>query len=146
MTVHDNEGDLLFPSYAIEDLSKLHPSAVHIFRMWQTYLDNVNPLIKVLHAPTVQQQILVAISDLEKIPKGLEALMFSIYILAVTSLGEKDCISVLGEEKATLLARYRAGAKQALRKAGFLKSSELIVLQAFFLFLVSGLPSKKPTS
>ncbi|RDL29801.1 Uncharacterized protein BP5553_10666 [Venustampulla echinocandica] len=134
-----DESDILFPSQAISDLSKYHPPTVHIFRLWQIFLDNVNPLIKVLHAPTVQQQVLDASADLENVPKGVEALMFSVYAVAITSLCEAACMSLLGDRKATLLSRYRAGAKQALRNAGFLRSSELIVLQAFFLLLFSSL-------
>lgn len=137
LTVDDS--DLLFPSQTIHNLSKLHPPTVHIFRLWQIFLDKVNPLIKVVHAPTVQQLVLDASSNLEKIPKGVEALMFSIYTLAVTSLDDGECVSLLGDRKATLLPRYRAGAKQALRNAGFLRSSELLVLQAYFLVLVTSL-------
>ena len=136
-TLATDESDLLFPSQAIDDLSEFHPPTVHIFRLWQIFLDSVNPLIKVLHAPTVQQQVLDASTDLENIPKGVEALMFSVYTLAITSLCEADCMSLFSDRKAPLLSRYRAGAKQALRNAGFLRSSELIVLQAFFLLLVS---------
>jgi uncharacterized membrane protein len=89
---------------------------------------------------------LAATSDLEDITNGLEALLFGIYILAVTSLSKKDFRRILEEEKATLLARHRAGAIQALQMAGFLKSSELVVLHAFFLFLVSHLFSTKSIS
>jgi hypothetical protein len=32
---------------ASKDLGHLHPQPVHIFRLWQTFLVNVNPLVKV---------------------------------------------------------------------------------------------------
>lgn len=40
------------------------------------------------------------------------------------------------ESKSTLLARYRQCAEQALVNAGVLGTSELMVLQAFVLFIV----------
>jgi len=118
-------------------LTNLHPQPVHIFRLWQTFLDNVNPLSKVIHAPSVQYQILEATGDLANISKPVEALMFAIYAAAVNSLDNSECQSILGEPKSTLLARYFMATQQALIRAGFLKSSELVVLQAFTLFLVS---------
>ncbi len=85
----------------------------------------------------MQQLILEAAGDLEHVSKGLEALMFAIYTFAVTSLATLECESMFGEAKSTLLAKYRLGTQQALVRAGFLRSSELILLQAFVLFLVS---------
>ena len=39
-------------------------------------------------------------------------------------------------ERAFLLNRYRFAVEQALAKAGFLQTSEIVTLQAFVLFLV----------
>ena len=132
-----DEVDLLFglPS-TTASLMDLHPQPVHIFRLWQTFLDNVNPLTKIIHAPTMQQQILDAASSLENVSKGLESLMFAIYNFAVTSSSNAYCESTFGEAKSTLLARYRCGTQQALIRVGYLRSSEMVVLQAFVLFLV----------
>ncbi|KAH8647070.1 fungal-specific transcription factor domain-containing protein [Tricladium varicosporioides] len=129
--------DLLFHTEIARDLSSLHPSPMHIFRLWQTFLDNVNPLTKIIHAPTVQQQILDASGNLEEVPKKTQVLMFGIYSMAVNSLTNEECISLLGEEKNALLAKYRNGARQALLQASFLRSSDLTVLQGFTLYLMS---------
>ncbi len=130
-------GDLLFSTpISDESIHDLHPSAVHIFRLWQTFLDNVNPIVKIFHAPTVQQQILDASADLEKMSKKMEALMFGIYSIAITSLTDAECKSSFGEEKARLLSRYQAGACQALLRASLLRTSDMMVLQAYMLYLV----------
>lgn len=113
-----------------------HPQPVQIFKLWQTCLDNVNPLAKLFHAPSVQQLIVAASSDLENITASTESLMFAIYLSAVNSLGDEDCKSMMGEPKTTLFPRYISAAQQALINAEFLKSSNLVVLQAFALFLV----------
>ncbi len=120
-----------------KDLSTLHPPPVQIFRMWQTFLVNVNPLLKMLHAPTWQQSILDASGDIRNIPRHIEAAMFGIYFLAVTSLQNEECQSMFGEQRNTLLAKYAHGTQQALINARFLKSLNICTLQALALFLVS---------
>jgi hypothetical protein len=109
--------------------------------LWQTFLDNVNPLSKVIHAPTVQQKVLEASGDLENMPKNIEAFMFSMYSCAVNSMTDPECQKILGESKSPMQARYNAAAQRAFINAGLLKSSDMIVLQAFVLFLVRSIAS-----
>ncbi|PGH02622.1 hypothetical protein GX51_04505 [Blastomyces parvus] len=118
-------------------LTALHPQPVHIFKLWQVFLDNVNPLVKIFHASTVQQEILAGAADLENVSKATEALMFAIYACSVTSMTDHDCQSQLSETKSVLLTRYRFATKQALINVGFMKSSDLTVVDAFVLYLIS---------
>ncbi|KAJ5999041.1 hypothetical protein N7451_006851 [Penicillium sp. IBT 35674x] len=106
-----------------ESLTELHPDPLHIFKLWQTFLENVNPLIKIVHTPTLQPQILEATGDLPRIGNELEALMFAIYCIALGSLQADEV--------------ERRGAQLALSKASFLRTSNLMVLQAFMLYLLS---------
>ncbi|KAJ5820298.1 hypothetical protein N7474_005889 [Penicillium riverlandense] len=119
-----------------ECLTELHPQPLHIFKLWQTFLENVNPLTKIIHTPTVQQQILEAMSDLSRVGKDLEALMFSIYCISLVSLPAGDVEKSFGESKASLLSKYRRGAQLALRNASFLRTSSVVVLQAFIFYLL----------
>ncbi|KAF2183439.1 hypothetical protein K469DRAFT_207762 [Zopfia rhizophila CBS 207.26] len=131
-------GNLLFGSpKSATGLRFLHPQPVQIFKLWQTYLDNVNPLVKVFHTPTVQQLILNASGNLDDVPKNLEALMFAIYCVSLSSLGDVECDAIMGEPKSVVTPRFRSGAQHALVNASFLKSSDLMVLQALVLFLLS---------
>ena len=113
-----------------------HPSAIHIFQLWQVYINNVNPLLKITHTPTLQGRIIEASANLEKASKSLEALMFAIYFMAVTAMREADVITILNEQRSTLLARYYAATQQALINAGFMRNPDLTVLQAYLLYLV----------
>jgi hypothetical protein len=131
------DDDLLFSTVDSESLTHLHPSPVRIFRLWQAVLDNVNPLTKIFHAPTIQQLILKASANLEKVSRGVEALMLSIYSCAAYSLGKQECKSMFGRDKSVLLKQYQAGSRQALLRAEFLRSSDMTVLQALVLCLVS---------
>ena len=85
----------------------------------------------------MQKQISEASSDLDNVSKALEALMFAIYAVAVSSMTEEECQRTIGEAKLTLLDRYTFATHQALLRAKFLKTSDIVVLQAFVLFLVS---------
>lgn len=134
----NGEATLLFGSQHTKlNLMAYHPQPIHIIRLWQIFLDNVNPLIKIIHAPTVQQQILEISTDLGSVSKGMEALLFSIYSLAILSVDDAYCKDMFGEETSTLLAKYQYGAQQALLNAEFLRPSSLVVLQALVLYLVS---------
>lgn len=119
------------------DNSGLHPDTAQIFRLWQVYLENVDPLLKVTHNPSLQGRIVEAASNLAGIDTNLEALMFSIYCVAVESLRDDDCQTVFASSKADLLTRYQFGCQQALSNCGFLQTSSHECLTALFLYLVS---------
>ncbi|KAJ5114847.1 hypothetical protein NUU61_000606 [Penicillium alfredii] len=118
-------------------LAELHPNPLHIFKLWQTFLENVNPLTKIVHAPSLQQRILEAMGNLPTISRELEALMFSIYCIALVSMQADDVEKAFGEGKRALLSRCRRGAQLAFRNASILRTSRLMVLQAFMLYLLS---------
>jgi len=120
-----------------KSLTSLHPPAVHIFRLWQTFLVNVNPLLKIFHAPTVQQTILDASGDLENVSRPTEALMFAIYFIAVTSMNNSDCERILGEPRQVLVSKYCHAAQQALINSKFLRSLNITTLQALTIYMVS---------
>jgi len=108
-----------------------------IFRLWQIYLDNVNPLLKVTHTPTLQGRIIVAASNVASIKPTLAALMFSIYCVSILSLVECECRAMFGSPREHLLMRYQFGCEQALLNCGFLRSSDRGCLTALYLYLVS---------
>lgn len=117
-------------------ITHLHPSPIQIFQLWQIYISNVNPLLKISHVPTLQPQIVEAGADLSKVPKPLEALMFNIYLIAVKSMTDEETQTTFGESKVLMLARFSEASQQALVNATFMRSNELMVLQAYFLYLV----------
>ncbi|KAL2147789.1 hypothetical protein VTI28DRAFT_5561 [Corynascus sepedonium] len=130
----------------VASVTSAHPSPIQIFQLWQFYISNVNPLLKITHTPTLQAQIISASANPAKISKPLEALMFAIYFSAITSLSEEEVQSTFGEDKAILLGRYHNATQQALVNAGFMRSPELMVLQALFLYLLCARPFVDPRS
>lgn len=138
--MYDNDDHLLFGSRDntnAVDLSTLHPEPIQIFRLWQVYLDNVDPLLKVTHIPTLQGRIVDAASRLKGIDRNLEALMFSIYSMAILSLDKDECESMFGLTKKDLATKYQFACQQALSNASFLRCNNRDCLTAMFLYLVS---------
>lgn len=64
----------------------LHPSPSQIPFYWQTFVENVDPLIKIFHIPSMNK----VMRDVQRITRFLsprkEALVFSIYLATVTSM------------------------------------------------------------
>ncbi|KAB8251457.1 hypothetical protein BDV35DRAFT_314459 [Aspergillus flavus] len=142
-----HEQNVLFGSCNTNvDISTLHPDQIQIFRLWQVYLDNVNPLLKVTHIPTLQPRIIDAAGDVANISPTLDALMFSIYCVSILSLGEDECHAILRTPREHLLKRYQFACQQALLKCGILCTGSVECLTALYLYLVSVRPSTDPRS
>jgi hypothetical protein len=106
---------------------------VQVFRLWQVFLNNVNPMTKVVLAPTVQELLLQAMCDLDRVSASTEALMFAIYHSAIVFIDDQTCQSILGESTVASLAKYSTATQQALVNAKLLRTSNLVVLQALTL-------------
>ena len=115
----------------------LHPPQMHIFQLWQTFIDNVNPLLQIVHASTLQKRILAAINHLANADPATTALMFGVYCISVMSLSDDECVSTYGSPKKDLLTQYQFGSQQALLQAKFLQTADRECLTAFYLYLVS---------
>ncbi|KAI1805660.1 hypothetical protein F4811DRAFT_212837 [Daldinia bambusicola] len=127
-------------------LSTLHPEHIQIFRLWQVYLDNVDPLLKVTHTPTLQARIIDATSHITNIDPAMEALIFSIYCVSVFSLTNDECLDFFMESRDNLLVRYQLGCRQALQNCRFLQTTDRDCLTALYLYLISIRPEVDPRS
>ncbi|KAI1607884.1 mitogen-activated protein kinase [Exophiala viscosa] len=118
------------------DMARLHPRPPMMLELWQVFVENVDPITKVVHVPTLRPAIDRAAADIASIPKSAEALIFSIYAIAIFSLKDNDCKRKFGEPRRMLLARYISATKAALSRANFLGTNSLVVLQALMLHLM----------
>ncbi|KAK3341886.1 fungal-specific transcription factor domain-containing protein [Lasiosphaeria hispida] len=135
-SVIDHQSFILGYRSADVDLRSLHPLPSQIPFMWQVYQENVDPILKVLHVPTMNKVIRELRNNLDSLTPSTEALMFSIYYAAITSLDEDEVKLNFGADKDVLLQQYRFALEQALSRANFLTTPDLTVAQAFLLFLV----------
>lgn len=117
-------------------LRPMHPAVPQIMMLWQTFLNNFDPLVKLFHAPTVQVAISHAATHLDSIEPNTEALMFAVYLSATATMTDQQCLRSLDTPKAVLVRRFANATQQALVNARFLKSTDLVVLQALTLYLV----------
>ncbi|KAK4940956.1 hypothetical protein LTR10_019000 [Elasticomyces elasticus] len=118
------------------DMARLHPRPLIMLELWQVFVENVDPITKVVHVPTLRPVIDRAAADIASIPKSVEALIFAIYTAAVFSLKDDDCKRRFGEPRRILLARYISVTKAALSRVNFLGTNSLVVLQAIMLHLM----------
>lgn len=86
----DHHAFLLGYRSADVDLRSLHPLPSQIPYMWQVYQENVDPIVKVLHVPTVDKLVKETRKNLDSLTPANEALMFAIYFAAITSMDEAD--------------------------------------------------------
>ncbi|KAH6885837.1 hypothetical protein B0T10DRAFT_85386 [Thelonectria olida] len=114
----------------------IHPPPDMMARLWAIYLRNVDPLMKVLHRPTITKALQNYTEPPIRRPfeASTNAVIFAIYFCAVTSLTPEDCLRRLGESYDVVTRRYRNGIEQALAEADYLNSNELETLQALALY------------
>ncbi|MCJ1458137.1 hypothetical protein MMC28_008508 [Mycoblastus sanguinarius] len=131
----NHQGFIFNFSSTIFSLRNFHPPPEQIPTYWNIFKSNIDPVIKLLHIPHYENLVSQASEDLDNISKPMEVLMFTLYFSAVTSLSADDCTCILGLEKQATLRKYRFAVEQALARAGFLSTQELMVLQSMLLFL-----------
>ncbi|KAH0594816.1 hypothetical protein MHUMG1_07651 [Metarhizium humberi] len=128
------------------DIHTLHPQPFQIFQLWQVYLDNVDPLLKMTHTHSLQKRLIAAAPHLMTITPELEALMFGIYCMAISSLTENGCRAMFAASKVDLLSRFQLGCQQALLNSRFMRSTNRDCLTALCLYLISVRPTTAPQS
>jgi hypothetical protein len=104
--------------------------------IWQVYQENVDPVLKVVHVPSMGRFIKQVTNNLDALTPSQEALMFSIYYAAITSLDEEEVRLKFGADKSFLVQKHRFAIEQALAKAEFLTNPNFTLVQAFIIFLV----------
>lgn len=117
----------------------VHPSPERIKKLRDIYFRNVDMLMKILHRPTIEKEFdLFIVNSEDNLPsKSMEALFFSMYFAAITSLSPERCRSQFGEDRTVLLTQYRQSVELALARADFLNNTSLECLQALTLYDVS---------
>ena len=133
----DDDFGFVLSSRPISRTRSRHPPPEHIHQLWQIFVENVDPLTKIVHAPTLQLAIQKAASNIEAVPRGFEALMFAIYGAAVMSLKDDECRQRFYEPRKTLLSRFLSATQAALSRAKFMGALSLVVLQALVIHLIS---------
>ncbi|KAL4960119.1 Zn(II)2Cys6 transcription factor [Aspergillus stella-maris] len=146
---------LLLPQPAI-DLNSLRPSPLMMALLWEKYLENVDPVIKIFHTPSAQKLVMQAIRGQKSLDLPSDCLLFAIYYATVASMSPADCKrefeagrGVLLKQCVTLYTllpiheiltyfRYRTGVEYLLSHLHLRGSTSMTVLQAFTIYLITG--------
>jgi hypothetical protein len=132
---------LICPTLHGISYTNLHPDPHQIFSLWQQFMDNVDPLIKIVHVPTTQRDLLQASLSLQDVSPSFESLMFAIYYAAVSSMPQYPN----GVDRRDALRRYRTGLKHALARSKFMNRPDLQSVQALTLYLICARPDADRT-
>ncbi|KAL7934132.1 fungal-specific transcription factor domain-containing protein [Trichoderma chlorosporum] len=134
----DNNADLVLSSDMFNtNVEDLQPDPIHVFRLWQLYLDRVNPLFKVIHVPSLQPLLMEAANNMSGLPLHNQALFFAIFAMATVSMTAAECIQTIGMSREAAIQKFNTGTKACLIKYSFLKNYNMTTLQAVVLYLLS---------
>jgi hypothetical protein len=140
----DDDFGFVLTSHSKSTTRPRHPPPECIHQLWQVFVENVEPLTKVVHVPTLRPAIDKAASNITAVPRAFEALMFAIYGAAIVSLKDDECKKRFSEPRKVLLSRYISATKAALLRAKFMESVSLVVLQALVIHLLTVRDIYKP--
>lgn len=101
---HDRTGlpSRLFPTASLDSR---HPPPRIIFFMWQNYLDRVDPVLKIIHVPTVQRDIMKFARDKTQLDPSRHILFFAIYYTSVLTMSAEEWGEELRESRGVALKR-----------------------------------------
>jgi hypothetical protein len=68
----------------------VYPLPSQLLFLWKIYLDNVDPFIKILHAPTMTKTIREIRSSYESLGSSMQALVLAISLAAIMSLEDEE--------------------------------------------------------
>lgn len=106
-----NQSPSLFKALPTSALEYLRSPRVLVSFLWQKYLENVEPILKILHASTVQRQILNNTQSREIVGAPTECVISAICYAAVATMTVEECRVELDEDKQKALKRYVSSLK-----------------------------------
>ncbi|KAM0277935.1 hypothetical protein ACHAQH_005479 [Verticillium albo-atrum] len=119
-------------------LFQYHPTHAEAMALWATYVENVEPILEILHIPSMAKMIETTSQQPALASKDDRCLLFAVYHFAVVSMSDEECRKKLGTTpRVILIQRFNLATRQALVNASFLSTTAMAVLQALVLFLVA---------
>lgn len=123
-------------------LLNARPSLVQAAALFAAFCENVAPVMRVMHLPTLTRQYWDAAASPDKMGRNTEALVSAINFAAAATMSDGQCLSELGQTHQDSLAHYRTAAEQALSRAHLLGTRSPAALQAAVLY-AEALPKAK---
>jgi hypothetical protein len=118
-----------------QSLDYLYPLPSQMLFIWRTYVENVDPFIKVIDVAAVEEIMTNLRGRFDSLEPRLQALLFAVSLAAITSLDEEETVNCFDMSRNQLLDQFRLGTERALANAGLLVTKELETIQAFVIYL-----------
>ncbi|KAG5980441.1 hypothetical protein E4U55_004018 [Claviceps digitariae] len=117
-------------------------------QLYTVYLRNVDPIIKILHRPSLSKWILDGKGYLgyPEDHTSIQALASAVCYAAANTLSEAQCQAMFCTSKSTLVSTYRRQCEVAIERAGLLTTRCRFILQSFVLYLVGRMSGEKGTA
>ncbi|KAK6221627.1 fungal specific transcription factor domain-containing protein [Colletotrichum tabaci] len=124
------------PAPHAPDLCVFRPLLSQIPFLVSIFAENVNFCLQIVHLPTLNNIVgRMRATNAPGVTAAEEALMFSVYYAAITSMDEKEIAASFETTKAELSYKFRLGLESALAKADFVRLPDVTLVQAFVIFL-----------
>jgi len=114
-------------------------SQVTAAQLCHVYMEQVDPILKILHRPSLSKWMLDGqpyLSYPQDHP-SVRALGSAMCYIGACSMTESQCLGLFHVQKATLLADCQHMCEYMIERSGLLTTKDPTVLQAFVLYLVS---------
>ncbi|KAJ5362202.1 hypothetical protein N7541_003046 [Penicillium brevicompactum] len=121
-------------SIVSSNVFEFYPDSHLALQLWALYVMSVDPVLKILHIPTIQSAVIATILDPKSANLSMVALTFAIYFAAVTTLGHCDEPIDLPVERSILLKHYKAALDQLLLVTEVMNRPDITALQALAIY------------
>lgn len=97
--------DFATRDHLVPTTPSLRPLSTTIFFLWQTYLKRVHPVLKIIHAPSFQSQIVEYLQRGKPDDSQTHCLLYAVSYAAIVALTTEECEKELDYNRSTLLQR-----------------------------------------
>jgi hypothetical protein len=117
----------------------VEPTETAASRIFDAYLNNVEPIFRLYHTPTLVASMRDGAPYLGQPwdSPGNQALKRAVWMAGVNTMSEEECLEVTGENKADALNHYRRLVGISLAQADLVNTTDFATMQAFVTYLVS---------
>ncbi|KAK7940740.1 uncharacterized protein PG986_013127 [Apiospora aurea] len=117
-------------------LQSLHPLLAQAVALFRVFTENVAPMVRIFHLPTLSRDYWDALASLDSVSKETEAVLFTVYYTAAISLSPQKCMEILGIPREQALTQFRFAVEQSLARANLLNTQSMTLLQAATCFIL----------
>ncbi|KAK7924235.1 hypothetical protein PG985_006289 [Apiospora marii] len=118
-------------------LHSLHPPLAQAVTLFRVFTENVAPMVRIFHLPTLSRDYWDALASLDSIGRDTEAVLFTVYYTAVISISPQRCMEILGMPREQAVMQYRFAVEQSLDRADLLNTQSTTLLQAATCFVLA---------